>query len=51
LRERGLTDEFRCDPDQVLVFATTSGIAVHKGNTKLAKALKEGMELITPENS
>ncbi|MBP1595590.1 MAG: histidine kinase [Acidobacteria bacterium] len=48
LRERGLTDEFRCDPDQVL-YRNNFWIAVHKGNTKLAKALKEGMELITPE--
>ena len=48
LKERGLLDEFHYNPSQVL-YRNNFWIAVHKGNTKLAKALKEGMALITPE--
>ena len=47
LKERGLLDEFRYNPGQAL-YHNNFWIAVHKGNTKLAKALNEGMALISP---
>lgn len=48
LKERGLTDEFRHNPGQVL-YRNNFWLAVQKGNTRLSEALKEGMALITPE--
>jgi len=48
LKEQGLLDEFHYNPGQAL-YRNNFWIAVHKGNTKLAKAIKEGMALITPE--
>jgi PAS domain S-box-containing protein len=47
LKERGLLDEFHYNPSQIL-YRNNFWIAVHKGNTKLAKVIKEGMALITP---
>ncbi|NWG75418.1 MAG: transporter substrate-binding domain-containing protein [Rubrivivax sp.] len=48
LKERGLLDEFRHNAGQAL-YRNNFWIAVHKGDTRLAKALAEGMALISPD--
>ena len=48
LQERGLIDEFRYNPSLVL-YRNNFWIAVREGDKNLAKALEEGMALVTPE--
>ena len=48
LQERGLIDTFRYNPSLVL-YRNNFWIAVREGDEKLAKAIEEGMALITPE--
>lgn len=48
LQERGLIDEFRYNPSLIL-YRNNFWIAVREGDKKLAKALEEGMALVTTE--